>query len=255
MCNLLETKNNISKFLVSFMEDINVYMVNFMIYYNYYLTNKDYSKIANMYYIYIEDYIRFYKYLLKKHQDKIDKDVIMISIHKLNKNMVKLNEFCKEKNNIYKMMMYIIDIYLLFDKKYLKIIKNDTRSFSNDKFDKIYQNLNNIYKHKNVLLLYELLEEIKEITIEEDIEYENIPEDYLDPLYNTLMDNPVLLPSCGKYVDYDVIKKHLLYHNFDPFNRDELSLEQLEEYNNKPEIKEKNELFKKEIEEWKKKDI
>ena len=53
-------------------------------------------------------------------------------------------------------------------------------------------------------------------------------------------------------MDFDVIKKHLLYHNFDPFNRDELTLEKLEEYNNNDEIKEKNELLKKKIEDWKK---
>ena len=45
-------------------------------------------------------------------------------------------------------------------------------------------------------------------------------------------------------MDYDVIKKHLLYHNFDPFNREESALEKLNEYNNMNEIIEKNKLFK-----------
>ena len=56
-------------------------------------------------------------------------------------------------------------------------------------------------------------------------------------------------------MDYDVIKKHLLYHNFDPFNREELTLEKLNEYNNMDEIIEKNKLFKIRIDEWKKKNI
>jgi len=251
MCKMVEKRNNISRFLISFVEDINIFMTNFVIYYKLYLTNKDYSKIANTYYIYIEDYIRFYKYMLKKHQDKIDEDVITICIHKLNKNIIKLNELCKEKNNVYKIILYIIDIYLLLDNKYLQIIRNDIRSFNSDIFKNIYNNMINIYKHKNILLFYELITEISELNESNEIEYKNIPEDLLDPLYNTLIENPIILPSSGIYMDYDVIKKHLLYHNFDPFNRDELTLEKLEEYNNSDEIREQNELFKKKIEEWK----
>ena len=251
MCILLEDKNNISKFLISFIEDINIFMTNFMIYYKLYLTNKDYSKIANTYYIYIEDYIRFYKYILRKHQDKIDPDVITISIHKLNKNIINLNELCKEKNNVYKIILYVIDIYLLLDNKYLQIIKNDIRSFSNDVFKNIYNNMVKIFKHKNILLFYELITEISELEETKEIDYGDIPDEFLDPLYNTLIENPVILPSSGNCMDFDIIKKHLLYHNFDPFNRDDLTLEKLEEYNNSDEIKEQNELFKKKIEDWK----
>ena len=231
--------------MISFTEDINIYINNFMIYYKSYLINKDYSKIANTYYIYIEDCIRFYKYLLKKHQDKIDEDVITISIHKLNKNIIKLNEICKDKDNVYKIMLYIIDIYLLLDSKYLQIIRNDIRSFNNDIFKNIYNNMINIYKHKNILLFYELINEISELEETKEIDYGEIPEEFLDPLYNTLIENPILLPLSNIYMDFDVIKKHLLYHNFDPFNRDELTLEKLEEYNIKDEIKEKNEMLKK----------
>ena len=252
MCKIVEEKKNISKFLISFTEDINIYINNFIIYYKSYLINKDYSKIASTYYIYIEDFIRFYKYLLKKHQDKIDEDVITISIHKLNKNIIKLNEICKDKDNVYKIILYIIDIYLLLDNKYLQIIRNDIRSFNNDIFKNIYNNMINIYKHKNILLFYELINEISELEETKEIDYGEIPEEFLDPLYNTLIENPILLPSSDIYMDFDVIKKHLLYHNFDPFNRDELTLEKLEEYNNNDEIKEKNELLKKKIEDWKK---
>ena len=113
--------------------------------------------------------------------------------------------------------------------------------------------MNRIYKHKNISLFEIFIEDVENLVISEEIEYTDIPEDYLDPLYNTLIEKPVLLPSSQKYVDYEVIKKHLLYHNFDPFNRDKLTLEILEEYNNKSEIKRKNNLFQKEIDDWKNK--
>jgi len=251
MCKIVEEKNNISRFLIAFIEDINIFIGNFIVYYKLYLTNRDYSKIANIYYIYIEDYIRFYKYILKKHQDKIDEDVITISIHKLNNNIIKLNDLCRERNNVFKIMLYIIDIYLLLDTKYLQIIKNDIISFNTVTFRNIYDNMITIYKHKNVLLFYELLTEISELDVTKEVDFGDIPDEFLDPLYNTLIENPIILPSSGNHMDYNVIKKHLLYHNFDPFNRAELTLEKLDEYNNSVEIIEKNELFKKKIEEWK----
>ena len=37
-------------------------------------------------------------------------------------------------------------------------------------------------------------------------------------------------------MDEEIIKKHLLYHNFDPFNRDKLNIN-IKEYNNKDEVK------------------
>jgi len=245
MCKIVEEKNNISRFLIAFIEDINIFIGNFIVYYKLYLTNRDYSKIANIYYIYIEDYIRFYKYILKKHQDKIDEDVITISIHKLNNNIIKLNDLCRERNNVFKIMLYIIDIYLLLDTKYLQIIKNDIISFNTVTFRNIYDNMITIYKHKNVLLFYELLTEISELDVTKEVDFGDIPDEFLDPLYNTLIENPIILPSSGNHMDYNVIKKHLLYHNFDPFNRAELTLEKLDEYNNSVEIIEKNELFKK----------
>ena len=254
MCKILEKKNNISRFLISFVEDLHIFVNNFIVYYKLYLTNKDYGKLANTYYIYIEDYIRYYKYILKKHISKIDSDIINISIHKLNKNFVDLHKLCKEKNNIYKTMLYIIDIYLLLDKTdYMQTIKKDVISFDYKNFCEIYENMNSIYKHKNITLFGIFIYDIENLVITEEIEYTDIPEDYLDPLYNTLIEIPVLLPSSQKYVDYEVIKKHLLYHNFDPFNRDALTLEQLDEYNSKSEINEKNNLFQKEIEAWKNK--
>lgn len=50
----------------------------------------------------------------------------------------------------------------------------------------------------------------------------------LDPLMDTLMDDPVLLPS-GKIMDRSVIMRHLLNSNTDPFNRQPLSEDMLQD--------------------------
>lgn len=245
-----------NKFLISLIEDINVNTNNFIIYYNLYLTNRDYSSLANTQYIYLHESLRFYKFLLNEQLENINTDIIEISIHKLNKNLKELNKLCKTKNNIYKIMLYMIDIYLLLDNTdYIQVIKNDSLFFNYDTFITIANNLYSIHKHKNITNFKEMLNTINncEITINEELE--NIPDEFLDPLYNTLITHPVILPSSGHCVDYDIIKKHLLYHNFDPFNREELTLEILDKYNNQEEIKKKNDDFKFKIEEWKKNNI
>ena len=54
----------------------------------------------------------------------------------------------------------------------------------------------------------------------------DIPDEFLDPILATLMEDPVLLPS-GVTIDRPVITRHLLNNPTDPFNRAPLTLEML----------------------------
>lgn len=58
-----------------------------------------------------------------------------------------------------------------------------------------------------------------------ELELGEAPDEYLDPLMATLMDDPVTLPS-GIVIDRSTIKTHLLSDQHDPFNRQPLTLEQ-----------------------------
>ncbi len=68
-------------------------------------------------------------------------------------------------------------------------------------------------------------------------------EDYGDPFTNEMIKNPMILPLTGQTVDKDVIMKILHNKPCNPFNNIPLSIEELEEYNQKPEIKEQNQIF------------
>lgn len=57
-------------------------------------------------------------------------------------------------------------------------------------------------------------------------EYADAPEEFRDPLMDTLMVDPVMLPS-GKIMDKPVILRHLLNSNTDPFSRQPLREDQL----------------------------
>lgn len=62
--------------------------------------------------------------------------------------------------------------------------------------------------------------------LEEDIGTD-IPPEYLDPIMNEIMNDPVMLPSSKIIVDRITIIKHLLSDNTDPYNREPLSKEDL----------------------------
>ena len=101
-------------------------------------------------------------------------------------------------------------------------------------------NLVLIKEYEDILNFKSKIEELR-CPIGED---EDIPEELLDPIMGTLMENPVLLPNTDTFIDYDVITRHLLTSSDNPFNRAPLSKRQLEEYNARPDIQERVELFK-----------
>jgi ubiquitin conjugation factor E4 B len=55
----------------------------------------------------------------------------------------------------------------------------------------------------------------------------NAPDEFLDEIMSTFMVDPVILPS-GHYVDRATITQHLLNDPIDPFNREPLTIEQIQ---------------------------
>ena len=68
---------------------------------------------------------------------------------------------------------------------------------------------------------------------------------------DTLIENPVMLPN-NIIIDYGTISRHLLTNESNPFNREPLTLEILDEYNKKDSIKNEIDLFKTKVIEFKK---
>ena len=134
-------------------------------------------------------------------------------------------------------------------------MKNNSLYFNNDLFKNISLNIKKYSKkNKNIILIDNfiiLLEKINNTELlENKKDYKNIPDEFLDPIYNTIIENPVILPSSKKIMDYDIIKQHLLYGNFDPFNRDILTIDMIDDYNNIEDNKKQNEILKLKIKSW-----
>ena len=90
-----------------------------------------------------------------------------------------------------------------------------------------------------------------EIT-EEEIEYEDVPEDFCDPILMTMIEEPIMIPEMDLIVEESVIKRHLLTTDENPFNRRPLTTEQLNEYNKQEDVIQKINEWKKKLNEWKK---
>ena len=55
--------------------------------------------------------------------------------------------------------------------------------------------------------------------LDDEEDFEDAPDEYLDPIMGTLMEDPVLLPPSGMIMDRGNIMRHLLNMETDPFNR------------------------------------
>jgi ubiquitin conjugation factor E4 B len=83
--------------------------------------------------------------------------------------------------------------------------------------------------------LVKLLEKVSALAIsgategeaEDDSATVDVPEEFLDQLMFTVMEDPVLLPSSKTILDRSTIIAHLLNSATDPFNRSPLQIDEL----------------------------
>ena len=137
-------------------------------------------------------------------------------------------------------------IYPLIEKpEFEKAMANEERFLKTEYLEKMVNILlkNNLILIKEQEAIINFKSKIEEMRapVESD---EDIPDELLDPIMGTLIENPVLLPNTDTFIDYDVITRHLLTSSDNPFTRDPLSKTELEEYNARPEIQERIGLFK-----------
>lgn len=131
----------------------------------------------------------------------------------------------------------ITQIYLNFqyDDEFLTGMVNDERCFGTDIFKKLAKTLR---KHvamsepelaKFSVLQDELTKRVK--TKHDEDEFiaglKDIPEEFIDPIMNHIMKDPVLLPTSNTIVDRMTINKHLSTDETDPFNRNKLTKDML----------------------------
>ncbi|XP_048766609.1 ubiquitin conjugation factor E4 B-like [Ostrea edulis] len=126
----------------------------------------------------------------------------------------------------------LTDIYLHLDcDEFAMAIASDERSYRHELFNDAIARMQKAMIKTNMEIeqFRSLQEKIDKIVLEkqkEEVDYGEIPEEFRDPLMDTLMSDPVILPS-GAIMDRPIITRHLLNSQTDPFNRQPLTEEEL----------------------------
>ncbi|KAH8697184.1 putative ubiquitin fusion degradation protein UfdB [Talaromyces proteolyticus] len=126
----------------------------------------------------------------------------------------------------------IADVYLnLMEKEnFIYAVARDGRSYKPQNFEKAAEILRKwaLKSEEDMAKWAQLQKRVKEAKeadeqAEEDLG--EIPDEYLDPLMYTLMEDPVILPGSKVSIDRATIRSHLLSDPNDPFNRAPLKIE------------------------------
>ncbi|XP_054632999.1 ubiquitin conjugation factor E4 B isoform X2 [Dunckerocampus dactyliophorus] len=140
-----------------------------------------------------------------------------------------------------KLLDQLTDIYLQLDcARFAKAIADDQRSYSRELFEEVISKMRKAGIKSSIAiekfkLLSEKVEEIVAKNCQSEMDYSDAPDEFKDPLMDTLMTDPVMLPS-GNIMDRSIILRHLLNSPTDPFNRQPLTESMLESV---PELKER----------------
>ncbi|BES87556.1 factor E4 [Nesidiocoris tenuis] len=131
-----------------------------------------------------------------------------------------------------RLLSQLVDIYLHLDcEEFAAAMAADERSFKIELFEDAGSRLQrsfikSISEVEKFLALAKRAQEISIMNMRKEVDFSDAPDEFRDPLMDTLMEDPVLLP-CGQVMDRCVIIRHLLNSATDPFSRQPLSEDML----------------------------
>ena len=126
----------------------------------------------------------------------------------------------------------IVDVYinLMGKESFIFAVARDGRSYKPANFEKAADILRKwSLKSPDEMRKWEQLQRrvkgAKQQDEQEEEDLGEVPDDFLDPLIYTLMEDPVILPASKMSIDRSTIRSHLLSDPHDPFNRMPLKME------------------------------
>ena len=130
----------------------------------------------------------------------------------------------------------LLSVYSAFYDKieFIECVVKDERSYKYANFERAKNLVENSGKiiidttdFTNYLSFFDKLKEEEKKIKEEEINYDDAPEEFCDNLTALLMTDPVKLPKSQVIVDRKTIETHLLSDQTDPFNRSPLTKDML----------------------------
>ena len=165
------------------------------------------------------------------------------------------NYFSKGNNVIYEIFELNMEALEIMQStfKLINLIKNN-ESFIKEIKSNISILDTMIYRTKLSPNIKEDLQEyIKNYNYKENIDEEDYPSEYMDPLISCPIQEPVMLPNVhDMFFDKNSIISQLFHNKKNPYTNEPLSLNDFYKFNNLEEIKNKNNELKNKILDWKK---
>jgi hypothetical protein len=130
----------------------------------------------------------------------------------------------------------LLSVYSAFYDKteFIKCVVKDERSYKYENFERAKNLVENSGKiiietsdFNNYLLFFDKLKEEEKAIKEEEINFDDAPDEFCDSLTALLMTDPVKLPKSNVILDRKTIETHLLSDQTDPFNRSPLTKDML----------------------------
>jgi ubiquitin conjugation factor E4 B len=145
---------------------------------------------------------------------------------------LKVQDSLKYHFNPKMLLAEIVDIYLNLggSARFIEAVARDGRSYKPANFDNASRILERFsLKSREELAAWQNLKDkfkrAKEIDDQAEEDLGEIPDEFLDPLMFSLMEDPVILPMSKQTIDRSTIRSHLLSDPTDPFNRQPMSIE------------------------------
>ncbi|KAJ3414089.1 hypothetical protein HDV05_007123 [Chytridiales sp. JEL 0842] len=138
----------------------------------------------------------------------------------------------KFRFNPKKLLTEIIDIFLHLSHRseFVQAVSEDGRSYKKEMFYRARDILSrhNLKNHSDLDRLMEFVQKVETCIQNRQDDEEalgDIPDEFLDPLLSTLMEDPVILPTSNMTMDRSTIITQLLSTSIDPFNRMPLTID------------------------------
>lgn len=131
-----------------------------------------------------------------------------------------------------KLLQQLTNLYLHLNyPEFHQAIANDERSYRKELFDAAISRLKKAVILNEVEIerfrgIGEEVEKLVKLKNLDDQDFEDAPDEFKDPLMDTLMKDPVTLPS-GVVMERSIIERHLLNSSTDPFSRLPLTADEL----------------------------
>ncbi|KAJ1545606.1 hypothetical protein HK405_007809 [Cladochytrium tenue] len=131
-----------------------------------------------------------------------------------------------------KLLSEIIDIYLHLSHRneFVEAVARDGRSYSKEIFGRAVDIATKfaLKAPQEIQMLQDFVQKVESHlaqAVEEEEDLGDVPDEFLDPLLATIMQDPVVLPTSNVTIDRSTIITQLLSTPIDPFNRKPLTID------------------------------